>query len=150
MCAQPLFHKSPIIPVALKQCSLLSMKDADRFTGVVTMGEQDENVRRSPFTTNASGDPSTRTVPILHPSIQTATSSPGDPMDVTSPTMAAMGPPARSSPEDEANGVRDQAGIVEEQGHNSNMLGPNAAVAAQAGAQQPKVVQTAFIHKLYK
>lgn len=126
------------------------MADADCFAGVVTMGEQDENVRRSPFMTNASSDSSTRTVPILHPSIQTATSSPGDPMDVTSPTMAAMGPPARSSPEDEANGVRDHAGIAEEQGPNANMLGPNAAVAAQAGAQQPKVVQTAFIHKLYK
>jgi hypothetical protein len=30
------------------------------------------------------------------------------------------------------------------------MSAPNAAAAAQAGAQQPKVVQTAFIHKLYK
>lgn len=27
---------------------------------------------------------------------------------------------------------------------------PNAAVGAAAAAQQPKVVQTAFIHKLYK
>jgi hypothetical protein len=40
--------------------------------------------------------------------------------------------------------------MSDEQGHNPSMLGPNAAVAAQAGAQQPKVVQTAFIHKLYK
>jgi len=31
-----------------------------------------------------------------------------------------------------------------------HLAGPNAAAAAAAGAQQPKVVQTAFIHKLYK
>jgi hypothetical protein len=71
-------------------------------------------------------------------------------MDVTSPTIAPMGPPARSSPEDEANGTHEHTGITDDQGHNSSMLGPNAAVAAQAGVQQPKVVQTAFIHKLYK
>jgi hypothetical protein len=61
-----------------------------------------------------------------------------------------MGPPTRSSPEDEANGTHEHPGIVDDQGQNTSMLGPNAAVAAQAGAQQPKVVQTAFIHKLYK
>jgi hypothetical protein len=71
-------------------------------------------------------------------------------MDVTSPTIAPMGPPTRSSPEDEANGTHEHSGITDEQGYPSNMLGPNAAVAAQAGVQQPKVVQTAFIHKLYK
>jgi hypothetical protein len=71
-------------------------------------------------------------------------------MDVTSPTLAPMGPPARSSPEDEANGSHEHTGMSDDQGHNPSMLGPNAAVAAQAGAQQPKVVQTAFIHKLYK
>jgi hypothetical protein len=71
-------------------------------------------------------------------------------MDVTSPTIAPMGPPAQSSPEAEANGARDPTGLTDEQAQNSNMLGPNAAAAAQAGAQQPKVVQTAFIHKLYK
>ena len=127
-----------------------SIKDADCSTGVATMGEQDESVRRSPFLNNNGVDSSTRTVPILHPTIQTSAPSPGDPMDVTSPTMVTMGPPARSSPEDEANGSRDHNGMMEDQAHTSGMLGPNAAVAAQAGAQQPKVVQTAFIHKLYK
>jgi len=71
-------------------------------------------------------------------------------MDVTSPTIAPMGPPARSSPESEANGAHDHSSIIDDSSHASGMLGPNAAVAAQAGAQQPKVVQTAFIHKLYK
>ena len=71
-------------------------------------------------------------------------------MDVTSPTIAAMGPPTRGSPEDEANGTHEHSGISDDQSHTSSMLGPNAALAAQAGVQQPKVVQTAFIHKLYK
>lgn len=33
---------------------------------------------------------------------------------------------------------------------NNNSNGPNQAIGAAAAAQQPKVVQTAFIHKLYK
>lgn len=67
-------------------------------------------------------------------------------MDVSSPANATMGPPARTSPDNEANGT----GGVIDQGHMGSMAGPNAAAAAQAGAQAPKVVQTAFIHKLYK
>jgi len=35
-----------------------------------------------------------------------------------------------------------------DQPNTGSIAGPNAAAAA--GAQQPKVVQTAFIHKLYK
>ena len=112
------------------------------------MSEHDESVRKSPFVVDADMESSTRTVPILTPTIQTSAPSPGDPMDVTSPAMAAMGPPSRSSPEPEANGTHDHS--LDEQGHAPSMLGPNAAVAAQAGSQQPKVVQTAFIHKLYK
>lgn len=70
-------------------------------------------------------------------------------MDVTSPTMATMGPPTRTSPDNEANGAHEQPG-GEDQNHAPNIVAPNAAAAAQAGGQQPKVVQTAFIHKLYK
>jgi hypothetical protein len=33
---------------------------------------------------------------------------------------------------------------------NTDRHGPPPAVGAAAAAQQPKVVQTAFIHKLYK
>lgn len=110
------------------------------------MNAQNESAQAPSFMSDTDVNSSTRTVPILHPAMP----SPGDPMDVTSPTLAPMGPPARNSPEDEANGSHEQAGLAEDQGHNSSMLGPNAAVAAQAGGQQPKVVQTAFIHKLYK
>ena len=125
-------------------------KDADSYQGAGKMNAQNESAPRSSFATDADVNSSTRTVPILHPAMQSSAPSPGDPMDVTSPTIAPMGPPARSSPEDEANGTHEHTGITDDHGHNSSMLGPNAAVAAQAGVQQPKVVQTAFIHKLYK
>lgn len=41
---------------------------------------------------------------------------------------------------------------MQEQSQNGNMLAPNSAAGAQGGGsgQQPKVQQTAFIHKLYK
>lgn len=63
--------------------------------------------------------------------------------------VAPMGPPVGVSPDPEANGAHEHMGGTEERGHTP-MSAPNAAAAAQAGAQQPKVVQTAFIHKLYK
>lgn len=125
-------------------------KDADRNQGAGKMSTQNESAPRPSFVTDTDANSATRTVPILHPAMQSSAPSPGDPMDVTSPTIAPMGPPTRSSPEDEANGTHEHPGIPDDQGHTSGMLGPNAAVAAQAGAQQPKVVQTAFIHKLYK
>jgi len=96
------------------------------------------------------GQTTARTVPILQPPIlQTSAPSPGDPMEVTPPASAMMAPPARTSPDSETNGVHDHIAMGD-QPHSGNLSGPNAAAAAAAGAQQPKVVQTAFIHKLYK
>lgn len=64
-------------------------------------------------------------------------------------TAMMMGPPARTSPEHDANGVYEHIGG--DQPSSGSLAGPpNAAAAAAAGVQQPKVVQTAFIHKLYK
>ncbi|KPI42971.1 Transcription factor SFL1 [Cyphellophora attinorum] len=65
-------------------------------------------------------------------------------MSLSSPPPSAMGPPAQNSPEDEhlkamANGNRDQ----------NHTPTPNSNAAAVGAAQGPKVVQTAFIHKLY-
>lgn len=70
-------------------------------------------------------------------------------MDVTTPT-ATMGPPARTSEESDSNGIGEHTGAGDQPAGGSLASGPNAAAAAAAGAQQPKVVQTAFIHKLYK
>lgn len=70
-------------------------------------------------------------------------------MEVIPPATAMMGPPTRANEDSEANGVHDHTGIGD-QPSTGSLAGPNAAAAAAAGAQQPKVVQTAFIHKLYK
>lgn len=70
-----------------------------------------------------------------------------EPMEVTPPASTASAqPPAHSSPDSDranTNGSSEPAAIP-----NNNA--PNQAVGAAAAAQQPKVVQTAFIHKLYK
>jgi hypothetical protein len=58
-------------------------------------------------------------------------------------------PPARTSPDSETNSIHDQM-IIGDQLNSNSLSEPNAAAAAVAGAQQPKSVQTAFIHKLYK
>jgi hypothetical protein len=113
------------------------------------MGHPDDSVQRSSYLNDTDTEPA-HTIPIMHPTIHTSAPSPGEPMDVTSPGMAPMGPPAGVSPDPEANGAHEHIGGPEERSHTPSMSTPNAAAAAQAGAQQPKVVQTAFIHKLYK
>lgn len=118
------------------------------------MPAQDECLSQDPFV-SAPNQPSssTRTVPIIRaappPSI------PGDPMEVVRNTppqsagSAPMGPPARTSPDSEANGHDNNTAMALDQA-SGGPAAPNAAAAAMAGSQQPKVVQTAFIHKLYK
>ena len=77
---------------------------------------------RIPF----GGDGRTRNIPVLSSSGQHSR------MDITPP-------PAHADSDRAINGAE------------SNSLNvPNPAIGAAAAAQQPKVVQTAFIHKLYK
>lgn len=68
-------------------------------------------------------------------------------MDVTPSNSAQMGPPVLSSPGGERNGGNQGSGGEQETTANGSSA---PAVGAAAAAQQPKVVQTAFIHKLYK
>ena len=89
--------------------------------------------------------PTTRTLPILSSSSATANRS-SDKMDVSQPQVAPMGPP-QSSPNGERHTEQHQA---EHQGQNGQNGASGQLVGAAAAAQQPKVVQTAFIHKLYK
>jgi hypothetical protein len=111
----------------------------------------DERAQGSPFSSDSDPRHTSRTVPLRQPPIvKTSPPSPGDPMEVTTPTTATMGPPARSSEEADANGINEHIGGGDQPSTGSLGAGPNAAAAAAAGAQQPKVVQTAFIHKLYK
>lgn len=64
-------------------------------------------------------------------------------MDTTQNPVVSMGPPGLSSP------TVDRHNEHLEQQHTTNG-GSNQPVGAAAAAQQPKIVQTAFIHKLYK
>jgi hypothetical protein len=68
-------------------------------------------------------------------------------MDITPSPLPVMGPPILSSPVAERNN-----GIQSLHGDDSSGMngGSTPAIGAAAAAQQPKVVQTAFIHKLYK
>lgn len=71
-------------------------------------------------------------------------------MDITPPSSVAMGPPVHSSPEmDHPRGMSN--GTYADSIHSQNgPMGNGLSAAAATSSQQPKVVQTAFIHKLYK
>lgn len=85
-----------------------------------------------------------RHVPVLNASVPSSDPSHSDPMDITLPTTAVTAPPPPSNADGDSVG------------HNANgsSEGTTAAhgqtIGAAAAAQQPKVVQTAFIHKLYR
>ncbi|OJJ33145.1 hypothetical protein ASPWEDRAFT_114734 [Aspergillus wentii DTO 134E9] len=102
---------------------------------------------RSTFSTDAPGK--TRKLPVLSSSVTSSAHSSGEPMEVTPPTSAMTGPapPVQNSPDSDRTGANTTNGSAEV--GSSNNHGPNQAVGAAAAAQQPKVVQTAFIHKLY-
>lgn len=71
-------------------------------------------------------------------------------MDITPPASVAMGPPVHSSPEmDHVGGMSNGTYAETLHAHNGPVANGLSAAAA-ASSQQPKVVQTAFIHKLYK
>ena len=117
--------------------------------------------RRSPFAADPHNPNLHKSIPIL-PSSGSTLAPPRDPMDITpttTTTTSTMGPPTINCPPADRNG----AGPFQAQSHaqsqregntdsgNTSPNGNNApAVGAAAAAQQPKVVQTAFIHKLYK
>lgn len=104
---------------------------------------------RSTFSADAPGK--TRKLPVLSSSVTSSAHSSGEPMEVTPPTSAMTGPapPVQNSPDSDRTGANTTTNGSAEVG-SSNNHGPNQAVGAAAAAQQPKVVQTAFIHKLYK
>ncbi|KAJ6084413.1 hypothetical protein N7486_011213 [Penicillium sp. IBT 16267x] len=81
---------------------------------------------------NAPGK--TRNIPVLSSSAHHSPVA----MEITPPSSAAAGVPV--------HGLDGDRGANGSEGNTSN---PNPAVGAAAAAQQPKVVQTAFIHKLY-
>ncbi|KAF1812750.1 hypothetical protein P152DRAFT_325320 [Eremomyces bilateralis CBS 781.70] len=125
------------------------------------MASTAESIRRSPFATDHNHGPIHKSIPILPSSSFTP---PGDPMDITptnsNDSQRMRPPPAANS----QNGDRPAASQNQnQQSSQSQSESPAAAldtppttngssslpVGAAAAAQQPKVVQTAFIHKLY-
>lgn len=116
------------------------------------MSSQDESAQQSSAMNNTEASSAERTVPIIQAPAQSSPQLPGDPMVVTSPATPTMGPPpARTSPDRGANGTHEQTNAMGEQAQNGNVQGPGAgAASSQGSAPQPKVQQTAFIHKLYK
>jgi hypothetical protein len=69
----------------------------------------------------------------------------GDPMDMSQSSGVPVNPPT-SSPEGDHAGDMLHSGSGELQVPNTN----GTSMPAGAAATQPKIVQTAFIHKLYK
>lgn len=106
-------------------------------------GLADPPSSRATFAGPADGPGKTRNLPVLSQSAQHAPAA----MDITPPSSVAAGGIAiHSSPESDRTGAINTNGA--EVGITSNPQ--TSAVGAAAAAQQPKVVQTAFIHKLYK
>jgi len=108
--------------------------------------------RRSPFSADPHNPNLHKSIPIL-PSSGSTLAPPRerdrDAMDITPTSASAMGPPT------DRNGASAfQSHSQREANGDSGNTSPNGnaapAVGAAAAAQQPKVVQTAFIHKLYK
>ncbi|KAL5432349.1 hypothetical protein PMIN05_008921 [Paraphaeosphaeria minitans] len=110
--------------------------------------------RRSPFAAEPHHHQALhKSMPILPSSTASShLTPPRDPMDLTPSTLPIMGPPMLNGP-----AATDRNGAQQEHHTNGDTEGKTpiangntAPVGAAAAAQQPKVVQTAFIHKLYK
>lgn len=151
-----LFNPSPSHPSPLAFCTTSAPTcHCAKETSLTIAGEMmdptEERAQRGHSMGDSSQGPNDpRTIPIIHPPIlQTTAPSPGDPIELTPPSSAMMAPPARTSPDNDTNGLQERMGMGD-QPSSGSIAGPSAAAAAAAGAQQPKVVQTAFIHKLYK
>lgn len=96
--------------------------------------------------TPLSGDVEQRHVPVLSSTGFPHDTAGPDPMDAT-PPPTTMGPPVHSSPEAEHTPQPNGEPFHEPPQLGSTVNGLSAAAATSS--QQPKVVQTAFIHKLY-
>ncbi|KAI1388311.1 uncharacterized protein F4822DRAFT_241884 [Hypoxylon trugodes] len=96
-----------------------------------------------------------RTVPIITsatptPTIKMSAPSPsGEPMEITTPTNSSAPQSARKSSEGEGSDSNDRQNTALSGDQNSNPTTTTMPAPAAAAVHQPKIVQTAFIHKLY-
>ena len=74
-----------------------------------------------------------------------------DSMDIITPSHEIMGPPRQVTPDLDPHSQLSN-GIGGEASRGPPIAGQSGALSAAiaTSAQQPKVVQTAFIHKLYR
>ncbi|KAI2632391.1 hypothetical protein GGR54DRAFT_583298 [Hypoxylon sp. NC1633] len=102
--------------------------------------------------TQANESMGARTVPIITgptptPTIKMSAPSPsGEPMELTTPTNSSAPQSAGKISEGEGSDSNDRALSGEQNSNSSSTTMPAPAAAA---VHQPKIVQTAFIHKLY-
>lgn len=87
-----------------------------------------------------------KSIPIL-PSIAAPVTESGEPMDTSHHPTGSMDALALNGADGDEMNELTPTGMNEHQTVNG---GASQPVGAAAAAQQPKVVQTAFIHKLYK
>ncbi|KAF3480751.1 HSF-type DNA-binding domain-containing protein [Arthroderma uncinatum] len=108
---------------------------------------------RNPFHGPSVGDLSakSRTIPLISSTAPANESiSPGDPMDMSPSTSTSMAPPLQNGPEvDSVNSNANHTNGTAMESMQSQSSNANHPIGAAAAGQQPKVVQTAFIHKLY-
>ncbi|KAF6816798.1 Transcription factor SFL1 [Colletotrichum sojae] len=104
-----------------------------------------ESPQRAPLSADGHADlTSNRIVPIPTPTIQMSAPSPGEPMEITTNTTSPS-----NKTEHDANGS-ERSKNTSPTDHSANPVAmPAAPAAAAAAVHQPKIVQTAFIHKLY-
>ncbi|OLN92217.1 Transcription factor SFL1 [Colletotrichum chlorophyti] len=112
-----------------------------------------ESPQRAPLPADGHADlPSNRIVPMPTPTptIKMSAPSPGDPMEITSTTPNTTSPSNKYDAD--ANGASDRSkntSPTDQSTNDSATTMPAAPAAAAAAVHQPKIVQTAFIHKLY-
>ncbi|KAH9898817.1 hypothetical protein F4778DRAFT_198926 [Xylariomycetidae sp. FL2044] len=121
------------------------------------MANATESASRNEHASEPEENMGARTVPIITtptptPTIKMSAPSPaGEPMDVTTPTNSSAPQSTGKSSEGESSDSNERQNPNAPGDHSSsaNSNSMPAPAAAAAAVHQPKIVQTAFIHKLY-
>ena len=102
----------------------------------------------------ASGDlqqnGASKVTQVVSTSPESASPLQGDPMDITPTATNSMGPPVNSSPEVDPHTIIPNGTSSDNSDTPTNQQGNSLTAAAATSSSQPKMVNTAFIHKLYK
>lgn len=160
VCAGPAFQSRPVdILVVFRSRLCLVPVAGTMLTLTSSAFKMAQAMERSPHAMplsegHARDDPlGPRTVPILTPTIQMSGPPESDPMDITTPANSSAPPSATKSPDRDTNGAQDSArthNLRSDSQAPSNPMAMAAPPTAAPAVQGPKIVQTAFIHKLYK